>query len=281
MKIDAVKDHRSREGGAIIYPVYSRRSKGLSIGVNLFPDRKQCLFDCPYCEIFPFETDIVFSLEIMKTALASAINEAKRNTIPIKDICFSGNGEPTMSGDFIKAVSEAALIRTELAPEAKIVVISNGTGLLHTAIFDFIINSCKSDMELHLWLKIDAASETWYRSINRSTIPLGQLISKIKDFAASSAPFTVQTMLCTIKGALPPSEESSAWVQLITDLAVPSSNAGLDRQIRAVQIYGKARSAWEDPLAEAVSAAVLEERAALLRLSLEKAGVLVPVEVYE
>ena len=287
MKIDAVKDHRSREGGAIIYPVYSRRSKGLSIGVNLFPDRKQCLFDCPYCEIFPFETDIVFSLEIMKTALASAINEAKRNAIPIKDICFSGNGEPTMSPNFPEAVSEAALIRSELAPEAKIVVISNGTGLLHTPIFEFLIHSCTSGMELHLWLKIDAAAETWYKSINRSNIPLEQLISKIHDFAASSAPFTVQTMLCKISGLLPPPEEVSAWVQLITELAVMSSiagrssDAGLDPQIRAVHIYGKARSAREDPLAQAVSLAILEERAELLRLSFKKAGINLPVEVFE
>jgi hypothetical protein len=35
--------------------------------------------------------------------------------------------------------------------------------------------------------------------------------------------------------------------------------------IRAVQIYGKARPAPEDPLAEALPQAVLEERAELLR----------------
>ena len=39
----------------LIYPVVSRRSGGLSLGVDLFPDRKTCNFDCPYCEIFPFD----------------------------------------------------------------------------------------------------------------------------------------------------------------------------------------------------------------------------------
>jgi hypothetical protein len=48
-----------------------------------------------------------------------------------------------------------------------------------------------------------------------------------------------------------------------------------------VQIYGKARPAPEDPLAEAVPAAFLEERATLLRAALAKAGSAMPVYVYE
>ena len=275
MNADPVKDHRSREGGAIIYPVYSRRSKGLSIGINLFPDRKQCLFDCPYCEIFPFETDIVFTVKTMKTALVSAINEAKKSHIPIMDICFSGNGEPTMSPNFMEAVSEAAIIRKQLASEAKLVVITNGTGLLDPSVFKFLVNSCTYGMELHLWLKIDAATERWYNNINRSSVLHNTLLSRIHDFAVSSAPFTVQTMLCKVNGILPPQEEVSAWIKLITDLAV------LPQRIRAVHIYGKARSAWEDPLTEEVPAAVLEDRADLLRNSFGNTGIQVPVEVYE
>ena len=33
-----------------VYPVLSRRSRGLSIGVNLNPD-KVCNFDCIYCQV--------------------------------------------------------------------------------------------------------------------------------------------------------------------------------------------------------------------------------------
>src|SRR4026209_2669605 len=33
-----------------VYPVLSRRSKGISIGVNLNPD-KVCNFDCIYCQV--------------------------------------------------------------------------------------------------------------------------------------------------------------------------------------------------------------------------------------
>src|SRR6185369_12034336 len=33
-----------------VYPVVSRRSKGISIGINLNPD-KVCNFDCIYCSV--------------------------------------------------------------------------------------------------------------------------------------------------------------------------------------------------------------------------------------
>ncbi|MDP6943152.1 MAG: radical SAM protein, partial [Myxococcota bacterium] len=45
-RVDAYLDHsRSFEGLRYIYPVVSRRSGGVSIGVNLNPD-KRCNFDC-------------------------------------------------------------------------------------------------------------------------------------------------------------------------------------------------------------------------------------------
>ena len=284
MIIGKVTDHRSREGGAIIYPVFSRRSGGLSIGVNLFPDRKICSFNCPYCEVFPFETDIAFNTEIMKTALRSAIKEAKNTGVPIKDICFSGNGEPTMSPFFTEALTEAETIRAKTAPEAKLVLITNGSGLLNRDIFAFLKTASGNTQGLDIWLKIDAATESWYRILNRSGIPQSSLISGIRSFAASQAPFTIQTMICKINGTLPPAEESAAWVKLITELAAlsgPAAGGGEKINLRSVHIYGKARLASEDPLAEAAPLCVLEERADLLRLAFKKNNIGTQVEVYE
>ena len=290
MEIGAVTDHRSREGGAIIYPVYSRRSGGLSVGINLFPDRKLCSFNCPYCEVFPFETDIAFNLQTMKTALNSAILEAKENNIPVKDICFSGNGEPAMSPFFIDAVNAASAIRSELVPGAKLVLITNGTGLLHNDMFQFLKTAAVSPVNLSLWLKLDAATESWYGLVNRSAVPHDLLLSHIMDFAASGAPFTVQTMLCTINGELPPIKENIAWVELVTELAkfsvlglqnAPSnSDSRQSTGLRNVQIYGKARPSPEDPLTKAAPVKALEERAMILRQALEKEKMTVPVKVY-
>ena len=45
------KDHRRELGqNRYVYAVVSRRARGLSIGINLNPD-KVCNFDCPYCQV--------------------------------------------------------------------------------------------------------------------------------------------------------------------------------------------------------------------------------------
>ena len=280
MKPGTVENHRSREGGAIIYPVYSRRSRGLSVGVNLFPDRKLCSFDCPYCEVFPFQSETAFNLETMKAALRDSLLEAARDGIPVMDICFSGNGEPTMSPCFPGALRLAAELRDKLTKKAKLVLITNGSGLLDPAVFDVLENAAKTangaeENGLHIWLKLDAGTESWYRAINRSGVPFGALIDRIQAFAASGAPFTLQTMVCTVNGALPPAEEEAAWIALTAELADISRKAGPG--LRSVQLYGKARPAPEDPFTEAVPAEVIEKRAKLLRAALINT---IPVEVY-
>jgi histidinol dehydrogenase len=286
-----------------VYPVYSRRSGGISIGINLFPDRKVCSFDCPYCEVFPFKTDLQFTLETMEAALYSALVELGDRGKDIRDICFSGNGEPTMSPYFTEALRAAGALRDKLVPGAKLVLISNGSGLLDPGTFGMLRDAADTPgtspgaLGLHIWLKLDAGTEEWYHAMDRSDIPFSRLVSRIGDFALSGAPFTVQTMICRIRGAPPPAEEETAWVRLVTDLAGKAAESGgrkppppggaggffsaaANSGLRAVQIYGKARPAPEDPAAQAVPAAALEKRAKLLEEALRRRGLTLPVEVY-
>ena len=268
LNITPVTNHREREKGVIVYPVYSRRSEGLSVGINLYPDKKYCQFNCSYCEVFPFSSKAAFSLEQMENDLRSAIKNAQAENIPIKDICFSGNGEPTLSPAFSEALKSAENIRSKMAPSSQLVVISNGTGLLQQHIFSFLANATTNPL-LNIWLKLDAGTPQWYQKINRCVHPHEELIEKIKDFT-SSAPVTIQTMLCAIDGEPPPEAEAQAWETLVCELA----------NIRKVQIYGKARSAPEDPLATELPAEYLEKRAKALRSAFTEREITTPVEIY-
>jgi histidinol dehydrogenase len=261
--IAPIENHRRREKGVLVYPVYSRRSGGLSVGLNLFPDQKQCSFDCPYCEVFPFSTNAVFSLEQMEADLRAAIAAAPEQNITVQDICFSGNGEPSLSSDFPAALKLADSIRREMVPAAELVLITNGAGLLQPEIFSLL----KENSSLNIWLKLDAGTSDWYQKINRTAIPFEKLIAKIKEFAAS-APVTIQTMLCAVDGKGPPDEEAREWETLALELAAIAAAAG---GIRKVQIYGKARPAPEDPRTTALPVEYLEERAASLRRALAAA----------
>jgi len=276
--IAPVENHRQREKGVLVYPVYSRRSGGLSVGINLFPDQKSCPFDCPYCEVFPFSTNAVFSLEQMEKDLRSVIADAGERKIPVMDICFSGNGEPSLSPDFPCALELATSIRSELVPSAKLVLITNGAGLLHPEIFS-LLRDAAINHALDIWLKLDAGTSGWYQLINHTEIPHDKLIAKIKEFAAL-APFTVQTMLCAVDGKAPPPDEARAWEKLLLELAaIADGAAAAGGGIRKIQIYGKARPSPDDPKAQALPVAYLEERTASLKQALINAT-FIPVEVY-
>jgi histidinol dehydrogenase len=279
MNIGPIENHRSREEGAMVYPVYSRRSRGLSLGINLYPDRKVCNFNCPYCEVFPFETGISFSVETMAKALENVIAQARSRGERPRDICFSGNGEPTMSPFLEAALETASRIRDELTPDSALVLITNGTGLLNRGTFDLLSRAALGPMALKLWLKLDAGTREWHARINRSNIPFGGLITAMQNFA-SRAPFTVQTMICSINGAHPPPSERAAWERLALELAAPGHVTGF-------QIYGKARPGPQDPIAESLPVSVLDNRAASLAIALKAAGLCgpegkpIPVEVFE
>ena len=267
-----VENHREREKGVLVYPVYSRRSGGLSVGINLFPDQKNCPFDCPYCEVFPFSTNAVFSLRQMEDDLRAVIADAIKRNIPVKDICFSGNGEPSLSPDFPEALKLAGRARGEMVPQAKLVLITNGAGLLQPELFSLLQDAANS-LALDIWLKLDAGTPHWYQLINQTKIPHDKLVAKIKEFAAL-APFTVQTMLCSVDGKVPPSEEARAWESLVLELAA-IAGAG----IRKIQIYGKARPSPDDPKARELPLAYLEERAASLKQALGGSAQ-IPIEIF-
>ncbi len=276
LSIAPAENHREREKGVVVYPVYSRRSGGLSVGINLFPDKKSCPFDCPYCEVFPFSANAAFSLSQMEEDLRLAITAAARQNTPVKDICFSGNGEPSLSPAFPEALKLADVIRSSLASSSQLVLITNGAGLFRPQTFSLLQDAAKNP-SFDIWLKLDAGTELWYQKINRSTFPFEKLTEKIKEFV-SCAQVTIQTMLCAVDGIGPPPDEEHAWEKLALELAAYGKDG--TGGVRKVQIYGKARPAPEDPKTSPLPVEYLERRADSLRHALSQNGLLTPVEIY-
>jgi len=241
------------------------------VGINLFPDRKLCSFNCPYCELFPFNRERTFSLPIMEEALVKTLAGAKGRGLTVKDVCFSGSGEPTLSPQFPAALEAAFRIRDREAADAELVLITNGSGLLDEGIFELLCRAGKQG--LRIWLKLDAGTPLWYQAIDRSSIPFERLIEKIRAFVKCT-PVTLQTMICAIDGAAPSQDEAQTWEILVAELVSSAL------QLREIHIYGKARPAPEDPLASALPVAFLEARAASLRAVLAAAGKETPVKVF-
>lgn len=122
-------DHvRTFERNRFVYPVLSRRSGGISVGVNLNPD-KICNFDCIYCqvdrtsqsetqfvEIDPLLDELRSTLELVASG---AIYETEKfHGVPphlrrLNDIAFSGDGEPTTYKNFDKIIEACAAVKRE------------------------------------------------------------------------------------------------------------------------------------------------------------------------
>ncbi len=105
----------------IFGPVNSRRF-GKSLGIDLSPSKKQCNFDCLYCELKPAKTvdsySDVLSVENIITALKNAL--AKHQDIDV--ITLTANGEPTLYPYLDELIDEIDKIKGNV----KTLILSNG-----------------------------------------------------------------------------------------------------------------------------------------------------------
>lgn len=89
----------------IFGPIHSRRF-GKSLGVDLSPGKKQCNFDCLYCELDPAKTMDSYDDVVSVEEIASAIKQALKEHKDIDFITLTANGEPTLYPHLSKLIDE-------------------------------------------------------------------------------------------------------------------------------------------------------------------------------
>ena len=229
-----------------VYPVISRRSKGLSIGVNLNPDTV-CNFDCIYCQVDRTVEPKIrkVDLEVLESELRHLVeireelfDEPEFREIDSKyrrlnDLAFSGDGEPTASPLFYDAVQLAARIRREHAVlDAKIIVITDACFLTRPKVAAALELLDRNNGEI--WAKLDAGSEAYFRQINVPSHSLQHVMDNILT-AARARPLVIQSLFMRVRNEPPPAEEIEAYVGR---LGWVLENGG---RISHVQVYTVAR----------------------------------------
>ena len=246
----AVEDHsRQYAMFTLVYPVISRRSRGLSLGVNLNPD-KVCNFDCVYCEvdrrtpgrisrvnIHQLQDELVALIRFVKEG--GLARETRFEGLPpwltsdIKDIAFSGDGEPTMIDHFAECVQTVADIRlAEGLDTAKLVLITDAAGLDKADV--------KRGLEIldanngEIWGKLDAGTEPYFRLVNRTTIRFDRILKNLLE-TARVRPIVIQSLFLKVHGEPMSVEELSAYCDRLNELVKGGA------KIKEVHAYTVAR----------------------------------------
>ena len=267
---DAFSSHPRRWRDFLyVYPVISRRARGLSIGINLNPDAA-CNFDCIYCcadRTTPRNAPKV-DLAVLESELrhlvetrAQLFHEREFRHVPhefrrLHDLAFSGDGEPTVAPCFPDAVRIAVAVRRDFrVDEAKIVVITNACGLTRPAVVEALALLDQHNGEI--WAKLDAGTEEYFRRVARSRSPLQQVLDSIRA-TAQVRPIVLQSLFMRIHGDPPPPGEITAYVDRLRGLVEHGARISL------VQIYTVARRTAESYVAP-LTEAELEPIAAAVR----------------
>jgi wyosine [tRNA(Phe)-imidazoG37] synthetase (radical SAM superfamily) len=239
----SIHDHsRELSGLKYIYSVISRRAGGLSIGINLNVNNA-CNWQCIYCEIpnLTRGTPPPIELNIVEQELRFFLHEIihgdymEKNVSledrHLKDIAFSGNGEPTSAEEFpeVIAIVKKVLEEFNLLLKLKIRLITNGS-LMHQAAVIKSVATLK-DMNGEVWFKVDAANEESIKIINQVNLKPYQILERLKN-CANVCPTFVQTCVFAIDGNGPSKKDINAYVELISKV---KSN------IQGVHLYGLAR----------------------------------------
>ena len=238
-----------------MYVVISQRAHGLSIGVNLNPD-KFCNFDCAYCEVDRrrLSENKTIDLDVLATELEEMLGRAffrgmrelpgyesvPEDLLKLKEVALSGDGEPTLCPMFAEVVETVLHVRAKcFFPFFKVVLITNSTGLhLPDVQRGLQLLTAKDE----IWAKLDVGTQAHFERVNRPNssvaISTSVLLEKVIEnilAIGKQRPVVIQSLFPLINGKGPTTDEITAYAERLNEL----KHGGA--QISLVQVYSAHR----------------------------------------
>ena len=233
-------------GNRFVYVVISPRAKGLSIGVNLNPDR-YCNFDCAYCEVdrsVPSKEQTL-DMEVMADELQKTLHIVRSGFIRhyppfrrtpdslllLKHVTLSGDGEPTFCANFAATLQTVMHVRARSNSFFKIVLVTNASGLDLPGVQSGLRSFTRED---EIWAKLDGGTQGYLQTVNGTNISIEQILSNIL-LVARVRPVVIQSLFPSVNGLAPAQEEVQEYAMRLKGL----KDAGA--KISLVQIYSATR----------------------------------------
>ena len=237
-----------------VYPVVSRRARGVSIGVNLNPN-KACNWRCVYCQVPGLQRGVSpeIDLEQLERELTEMLEDVVRGdfmerAVPedsrrLNDIALSGDGESTTSAQFAEVVAVIGRVmhEFELVGRIKLVLITNGSLIQR----EYVQRGLARMAELggEVWFKLDSATLEGRAAMNDERAGLERAESNLRR-AAELCPTWIQTCVLARNDEPPSSAEQEAYLALIQRLVADATPLG------GVLLYGLERQSHQPEAAE-------------------------------
>lgn len=264
-------DHNQAVGGWVhVYPVVSRRAQGVSIGVNLNPNRA-CNYRCVYCQVEGLQRGKGprIDLQLLERELHAMFDwlqtgDFYERWVPeehrvLRDVAFSGDGEPTSSPDFAAAAALVLRVLRERGVDSlPVVVISNGTLMQLPAVQEGL--RVLGEGKGRLWFKLDGGADRDLERINDAAVGLDRLRKNLR-IAAPLLPTWVQTCAFGLDSPEPSATWADAWI------AALAAEVEAKTPLQGVLLYSVARRSFqpEAPRLHRLDGARLERLAARVR----------------
>lgn len=242
-----IHDHRRDQAGLIyVYPVVSRRAGGVSIGINLNPNNA-CNWACSYCQVEglvrggPPPIDLALLGRELTQLLSDVLQgEFMVREVPepfrvLKDVAFSGNGEPTSAAEFESAVGLVLEVLEGFGLSGKLPLrlITNGSLMHRETVQRGVARLGAAGGEV--WFKVDRVTPEGMLAVNGVPLDRNSLFRRL-DRCTDLATTWVQTCWFATSGEAPSALEAQAYIDFLTPLA---------GCLAGIHLYGVARPSMQ------------------------------------
>jgi len=164
---------KNRHYETIFGPIPSRRF-GVSLGIDLSPGKKQCNFDCLYCELSPSTPVAAIENPPPVEQIVSELKEALEEHPDTEVITLTANGEPTLYPDLELLIDRIG----ELKGTRRTLILSNASTIDRPEIQRALakLDSVK--------LSLDCPTPECFRKLDRplGSVELHRIVEGIRQF---------------------------------------------------------------------------------------------------
>ncbi|HSI45566.1 MAG TPA: hypothetical protein VK950_05270 [Methylophilus sp.] len=239
-------DYSATRAWQYIYPAWSRRAQGISLGINLHPNHC-CNWHCIYCQVPGLQrgSSPPIAMPVLQAELEECLHwlheQATTHRVDslsslIQDIAFAGDGEPTTSPQLPEALKVVSHILKCHQLSILVRLITNGSQLQHAHVQHAI--QCLHAMGGEVWFKLDAGSDAEMRVVNDSHVPLALHLQRLQTCCALCTTW-VQTAIVSRR----------VNQQMMTTPSLPSYIKALDTfkdKIAGILLYGISRPSQQE-----------------------------------